>query len=207
MSKYKIGDKIKIRSWDSLVKEYGVDYRGGISLGSNSPWFAPKMKKYCGCTLTVRSISYSGYYRTEANENGYYWHFSDAMIETANPSIVIYANGNVVTAVDKSTGKTAEAFCNPNDKFDFYTGASIAYERLRGRMTPARAPETETKPKYFTGEMICTLSTHPWYTKGKIYKVEYGVWRDDDGDRHEEYVKTVEEINEGRSSKFLEVIR
>ena len=205
MTKYKIGDKVKIRSWDSLTKEYGTDSRGGIDMGISNPWFAPGMKEYCGRTLTIKEISASGAFQTEEayDTSGYHWWFGDSMVETTNPSIVIYANGNKVIAVDKSTGKTAEALCDPDDKFDFYTGASIAYERLRGRMAPARV--RETKPKYFTGEVICTYSGG-YFTKGKIYKVKDGVITKDSGYTSSGF-ESVEKLNSMFVSKFIEVKR
>lgn len=203
MTKYKIGDKIKIRSWDSMAKEYGVDDRGGIDVSGN-PWFSPRMKEYCGRTLTIKEVTEYGNYTTEEARDGkYHWRFGDAMIETAKPSVVIYANGNVVTAVDKSTGKTAEAFCNPDDKFDFYTGASIAYERLRGRMSPARVPET--KPKYFTGKVVC-IKNGGDFTVGKIYEIKNGVLKDNTGYGFRAFT-SVEDVNEGLCSQFVEIVK
>lgn len=61
--------------------------------------------------------------------------------EKFDETIVIYRNGNKVIALDKSTGKKAEARCNPADDFDFHIGARIAFERLMG--------ETEEKKSDF----------------------------------------------------------
>lgn len=47
-------------------------------------------------------------------------------------TIVIYRDGNKVTALDKSTGKKAIARCNPADEFDFHIGAKLAFSRLMG---------------------------------------------------------------------------
>ena len=205
MSKYKVGDKIKIRSWESLTKEFGIDDRGGIYIPSN-PWFSPKMKKYCGRILTIKYISaVSGHYRTEeACDDGYGWWFSDSMIESNDgKSIVIYKKDNKVVAVDKVTGKTAEALCNPDDKFDFYTGASIAYERLRGRMAPARVPEA--KPKYFTGEVVC-IKNGGDFTVGKIYEIKDGVLKDNTGWEFRAFT-SVDNVNESLCSQFIEIVK
>ena len=51
-------------------------------------------------------------------------------------TIVVYRKGNKVIALDKSTGKKAEARCNPADKFDFHTGAKLAFDRLMGESDP-----------------------------------------------------------------------
>lgn len=47
-------------------------------------------------------------------------------------TIVIYSEENKVTALDKSTGKKATARCNSADKFNFHTGAKLAFSRLMG---------------------------------------------------------------------------
>ena len=45
-------------------------------------------------------------------------------------TLVIYRNGNVVTAVNKAAGETGIAKCSPSDEFDFKVGAAIALARL-----------------------------------------------------------------------------
>lgn len=204
MSKFKVGDKIKIRSWDSLAKEFKVDDRGGIDIGFSKPWFAPQMKKYCGRVLTVKEVTPSGFYRTEEAYDSIRWTFSDSMIESNDgKSIVIYKKDNKVIAVDKVTGKTAEALCNPDDKFDFYTGASIAYERLRGRMAPARVPKD--KPKYFTGKVVCVKNGGD-FTIGKIYEIKNGVLKDNTGWEFKAFT-SVDNVNESLCSQFIEIVK
>ena len=46
------------------------------------------------------------------------------------PRIVIYQNGDTVTARDLETGETASAVCSKKDTFDLHTGAFIAMSRL-----------------------------------------------------------------------------
>lgn len=46
------------------------------------------------------------------------------------PRIVIYQNGDTVTARDLETGETASAVCSKDDTFDIHTGAFIAVSRL-----------------------------------------------------------------------------
>lgn len=52
-----------------------------------------------------------------------------------NECIVIYRKDMEVIALDKSTGKTGVAKCNPADKFDFMVGAKLAFDRLTGVTT------------------------------------------------------------------------
>ena len=46
------------------------------------------------------------------------------------PRIVVYRDGDTVTAKDLETGETASAVCSKKDTFDLYTGAFIAMSRL-----------------------------------------------------------------------------
>ena len=203
MAKFKIGDKVRVRQWADMEKEYGLDPWGDIRVPHS---FTIDMKKYCGTVRTIKSV-YTGicgtYYRMKEDEYLLYW--SEEMFESQsqNQSIVIYKKDNKVIAIDKGTGKTAEAICNPDDKFDFYTGADIAFERLRGRKEAPKAKEEA--PKYFTGEVICTYSGG-YFTKGKIYKIKNGVIIRDSGFT-DEGLKSVDQLNHLYSSQFIEIVK
>lgn len=56
--------------------------------------------------------------------------FIPAMEYIGKSTVVIYRNGNAVTAVNKTTGETGIAICSPSDEFDFNVGAAIALARL-----------------------------------------------------------------------------
>lgn len=51
-------------------------------------------------------------------------------VQPVSETIVIYRNDREVIAIDKSTGKKATAKCDPWDRFDFHTGAKLAFSRL-----------------------------------------------------------------------------
>ena len=51
-------------------------------------------------------------------------------VKKTPPRIVIYQNGDTVTAMDLETGETASAVCSKKDTFDIHTGAFIAMSRL-----------------------------------------------------------------------------
>lgn len=64
--KFKVGDKVRIRSWDSMEKEFGLNWRGDI----NCPvLFIKGMKEYCGTIQTITAISqrHSAYYIGNTN--------------------------------------------------------------------------------------------------------------------------------------------
>lgn len=72
--KYKVGDKVIIRSWESMEAECGLDARGCIPIRG---LFTPEMRGWCGQTLTIIS-SNDVWYRLEGCEG---YEFSDEMIE------------------------------------------------------------------------------------------------------------------------------
>lgn len=198
--KYKVGDKVKVRSWGSLVKEFGTDRYGDIKVPGN--WFLNKMKIYCGETLVITEVN-SRTYKTEGNP----WNWTDEMLEpkTVYNTIVIYAKDNQVIALDKATGKTGVAICSPEDRFDFLLGADLAFMRLRGRAKPPK----ERGPKYYSGEIVCVNTDAANLTVGKIYKVKNGKFLDDFNKVHGEpypYI-SFKDLNDQHFSCFVEVVR
>jgi hypothetical protein len=140
------------------------------------------------------------------------WRFSDEMFEPEvvknkpeNASIVIYKKGNKVIAIDKTTGKTAEAICSEDDEFDFYTGADLAFERLRGRKP---APKTkENAPKFYNADIVCIRSMSCSFEKGKVYKVRDGKLVGCDWLPGSRRYDSLEEINNAFASQFIELVK
>lgn len=88
---------------------------------------------------TVKSIvqrrSGSKIYSVQLNGDGYGSTFLEREIEKVKskktpPCIVVYRDGDTVTARDLETGETASAVCSKKDTFDINTGAFIAMSRL-----------------------------------------------------------------------------
>ena len=100
--------------------------------------------------------------------------FSDNLEKVGSETIVIYRNDNKVVALDKSTGKKAEAKCNPVDEFDFHVGAKLAFNRLMGEDVKPDDGVREVKRKAKVGEYIKVVDEHsPFdtYKNGDILKV------------------------------------
>lgn len=88
---------------------------------------------------TVKSIvqrgNRSNIYSVQLNGDGYGSTFLEHEIEKVKPKktpprIVVYRDGDTVTARDLETGETASAVCSKDDTFDIHTGAFIAMSRL-----------------------------------------------------------------------------
>lgn len=198
--KYKVGDKVRVRSWEDMKKEYGVDRHGNISVRKDVS-FVTSMKSLCGKELVIRSVLEDSYMVKGEN-----WYWVDEMFEPIGHTIVIYTKDNQVIALDKTTGKTGVAYCNSEDTFDFFTGADIAYNRLRGRLKPA---EKVKAPEYYNGEIVCVKAVGPSLTVGKIYKVKNGQFTDDNGTIHGKPhpYPSLAILNYEHFSKFIEVVR
>lgn len=88
---------------------------------------------------TVKSIvqrgNRSNIYSVQLNGDGYGSTFLEHEIEKVKPKktpprIVVYRDGDTVTARDLETGEEASAVCSKKDTFDIHTGAFIAMSRL-----------------------------------------------------------------------------
>ena len=76
--KYKVGDKVRVREWDDMEKEFGLDEYGGIVVCGFS--FDINMKELCGKEFVVESVGeYShSYLLSGAGPYG----FSEGMLES-----------------------------------------------------------------------------------------------------------------------------
>lgn len=100
--------------------------------------------------------------------------FSDNLEKVGSETIVIYRNDQKVIALDKTTGKKAEAKCNPADEFDFRTGAKLAFNRLMGDDVKPDNGVREVKRKAKVGEYVKVVYAMPCfipYKNGDIFKV------------------------------------
>jgi hypothetical protein len=104
-------------------------------------------------------------------------------VEANEEKIVITTDGKVTTAtLYKDNEKTvANAYCSPEDTFDFNVGAKLAMERLMKAVEP---------PKYYNGKIVC-VNTYMFtnlYTTGKVYEVVNGEFIDDAGNKHDNLI-------------------
>ena len=73
--KFKVGDKVKVRSWGSMEAEFGLNY-GEID-NPDYP-FVEDMKRYCGKYVTI-SGCHRNYYNIKEDDEQYSW--TDTMFE------------------------------------------------------------------------------------------------------------------------------
>ena len=73
--KYKIGDKVRVKSYERLEDEYLKDDEGDIICGVDV--FTSDMKAFCGKTVIIEEITRNRYYVQGIEE----WCFTDEMFE------------------------------------------------------------------------------------------------------------------------------
>lgn len=142
MSKYKIGDKVRI-----------------VSKRPQRNW-NPLMDKWLGKTMTIikSGINNEGvYYCMEEDRNDFLGHwcwYEDMIAGLAEPdrelcTVELRFDGMITTATLKRGGrdvKTAEARCNPKGTYSRAEGARVAVERLFEKKRKEDKPK-ESKPK------------------------------------------------------------
>ena len=139
-----------------------------------------------GATGTVRTINRAKngtkFYHVHFDGESFLYAFYEHEIEKVKtkktpPRIVIYRDGDTVTARDLETGETASAVCSKKDTFDIHTGAFIAISRLTGFDTEIRRMRIELE----------RIESYISYTKmkfgalmGEGYKYPEGFFREEE---------------------------
>lgn len=114
--KYKEGDMVRVKVFTECPKHWD-------QLGL--------MKHLMGKIVKINRVDDSSLpYRIHDEENKMEWRLKEEDVEPVSETIVIYRNDREVIAMDKLTGKKATAKCDPWDRFDFHTGAKLAFSRL-----------------------------------------------------------------------------
>lgn len=78
--KYKVGDKVRVRQWDDMVKEYGFIDSVERDIYIPDCTFVNSMKKFCGSVVTISNIV-SNNNRYLIKEDDHLWYWTDDMFE------------------------------------------------------------------------------------------------------------------------------
>lgn len=161
---FKVGDRVKVVGLTGPDRDYT-----DLKIGDTGI-----VKSLCDDNDDVVEISFDRNIR----HNKYNWNpvqktyqmFLDQLELVKTEPIVIYRKGNEVIALDKSTNKKGIAKCSPQDEFDFYMGAALAFGRL------------VDESKYLNTSIVITNNGNSQLlTVGKIYEIKGGRFVADDG--------------------------
>lgn len=125
--KYKVGDKVIVREWDDMEKEFGLDSGGDIKAKC---CFVESMREHCGKSVTITGFTPEGNYWVKESM----FIFSEDTFEKKHHQKIVITTDGVETLARLYDGdkvvKKATAKCFPEDTFDFNVGAKLAFERL-----------------------------------------------------------------------------
>ena len=76
--KYGIGQKVKVRNFQDMVREYGVELNGDILMGNF--YFTREMKVFCGEECRIKNVYGDGTYQLDIEDSDD-WYFTDQMLE------------------------------------------------------------------------------------------------------------------------------
>lgn len=109
--KYKVGDKVRVRQWDDMAKEFDVNKFGDIN--TKTVCFTRQMKKFCGGVCEIYSVLETSYWLKDEYGHTYYWYFTDDMLEDVNllsytPDSPTLKTENVTLTFENLTPKNKE---------------------------------------------------------------------------------------------------
>lgn len=146
MSKFKVGDKVRILD-GSKIENY------------TGRW-ARRMNVHVGevHTITLVNRNWTGG-RVSYRVDGYFYNWDERGLELASEQkIVITTHGRITKARlydDEKLVRQAVARCAPDDKFDFNVGAGLAFTRLMGTSPSATSLDWD---KFAHGKLEVKIS-------------------------------------------------
>jgi hypothetical protein len=67
---FEIGEKVKVKSYEKLKEEYGLNICGNISVGGEE--FIDEMEKYCNQEVTIKE-NWADNYGIEEDNDTFWW--------------------------------------------------------------------------------------------------------------------------------------
>lgn len=114
--KYKVGDKVRVRAWDDMEKEFGLDASGDIKCRC---WFTKQMRELCGKIVQIESVSPKS--EIYCIKDGYH-NFTDDMLEAVADDFKVGDRVRIVKNVSHCAeiGATGVICCELKDGgFDY----------------------------------------------------------------------------------------
>ena len=112
-----IGDRVRIKSWEQMVKEYGLDDDGNAK---TEPYcFAKGMKSLCGKEADILNVWADGRILANCSDSSEYlgWAFAEQMVEPVK-TIVISQVGNTTTCNFNGKTVSVKRYYKEDDSFE-----------------------------------------------------------------------------------------
>lgn len=118
--KYKVGDKVRVRQWDDMAKEFGFSGCTKSNIDILGCLFTNSMKKFCGSVVTISNIASdnSRYLIKEDNQN---WYWTDDMFENMYYSCADNITKSLQDAYVKVFESILPKYPKHNDMLDTFT--------------------------------------------------------------------------------------
>ena len=176
MRQYKVGDKVTIRSWESMEREFGADGSGDLNYG-----FVSAMRHLCGTSTAISTVYKSGIYNVS---NGEFFSFTPQMFtdwETDNAKeMKMQYNGQEVETITKGYWPEGVTLICSDDGIDwnplldvvclhdchvFYKNAEVGLRWKYWALLPAKPA-----PRRLTNREVAKLCKKGWdvYKGGHI---------------------------------------
>lgn len=108
---FKVGDRVRIRDWDDMEREYGTDFDGDIKVPDIL--FVRRMRHLCGRYATIRGINRQnniiGLENWSDNSGDTSWFFTKSMLEPAEENTLKQGE-------KKDMNKVLELYCEKAEK-------------------------------------------------------------------------------------------
>lgn len=170
---FKVGDKVRIRQWDDMAEQFGLDEEGDIKIPYPDLVVSAKFKHLCGKTGKIINIENGNIYFKPFDDTGIFCYLP-CILEPYTPRVAKV--GEYVKIL--KTGKIVK--CDHDTE---YWGEKI-FKCDEGDCIYLKPEEYEVLDDYIPPlncRFIPTKDTMG-LTKGKIYEVKNGKFKDDDGD-------------------------
>lgn len=118
--KYKVGDKVRVRQWDDMAKEFGFSGCTKSNIDILGCLFTNSMKKFCGSVVTISNIA-SDNSRYLIKEDCQSWYWTDDMFENMYYSCADKITKDLQEAYDKVFESILPKYPKHNDMLDIFT--------------------------------------------------------------------------------------
>lgn len=201
--KYKVGDKVKVRKWEDMKKEFTLDSDGDIKLGCYI-YFVKSMKKYCGKSVTIKETSIDDKYEIYKIEEDAHWNWSDDMFEdicdSKKPTNKFFFKGDKTIYYDKD-GKRYVVKCCEDDVYDKKVGMLYVLAKAQGIdlreidkliEEPKKEQKKDRKTKWKVGDKFVIIDD--WVFASGIHKGDKGKIIEDEGSYFLLNIKNFEQL-------------